>query len=299
MKPVGFPDLPSDWVEDHDRFASLDDNRSLFLNVWRKKVPTQGRALLIIHGQGEYGGRYAHFPYYLHNSIDFIAAVDLRGHGKSEGTRGHVGNFSEYISDAKAALTRFQVRLSQWTRKSEIHCMGHSMGGLIAYRMLQDDETLPIKSVSLSSPLLKLKMPVPPVKKFMAQLIRPVLGGLTMSNELDPTYISHDPEVQKAYVEDQLNHNKVTPQFFVQMLKAMDTANEYDGEFAYSVQFQVPLADPIVDPEHLQGVFARLKLKSGVDKQMATYAGFLHESFNEIGKEKAFGDLEQWILKHS
>ncbi|MCM0606128.1 MAG: alpha/beta fold hydrolase [Xanthomonadaceae bacterium] len=299
MKPSHFPDLPSDWITETDHFSSEIDSAALFMTIWRKKAPKEGRALLIVHGFGEHGGRYEHAPHYLKNSVDFIGAIDLRGHGRSQGLRGHVKSYAEYISDFKSAITRFRARLEQWAPRVELHVLGHSNGGLVVFLATQQDETLPIRSVSISSPLLQLKMQVPASKKFFASLIRPAFGAIQMTNEIDSGYLTHDSELNLLYETDQLNHNKITPQHFLEMNKAMEEASHYSKPFAYPIQFQVPLEDPIVSAEHVQKIFSELKLKPGVDKQLATYAGFFHESYNEVGKEKVFGDLEQWIRKHS
>lgn len=299
MKPSHFPDLPQDWITETDHFASEIDSAALFMTIWRKKSPKEGRALLIVHGFGEHGGRYEHAPHYLQHSVDFIGALDLRGHGRSQGLRGHVKSYDEYVSDFKSAITRFRARLEQWAPRVELHVLGHSNGGLVVFLTTQRDESLPIRSVSLSSPLLQLKMPVPPAKKFFASLIRPALGAIQMKNEIDSGYLTHDPELNRLYVTDQLNHNKITPQHFLEMNKAMETTSSYSQSYSYPIQFQVSLEDPIVSADHVQKVFTNLKLKTGVDKQLATYAGFFHEAYNEVGKENVFGDLEQWIRKHS
>jgi alpha-beta hydrolase superfamily lysophospholipase len=54
--------------------------------------------------------------------------------------------------------------------------------------------------------------------------------------------------------------------------------------------------DPIVNPEAALNFYRSLKIS---DKELKTYPGFLHESFNEIGKERVFEDLEKWINQHS
>lgn len=299
MKLKHFPELPSDWILESDHFASSKDSTGLFLNLWRKRTPKHRRALFIVHGFGEHGGRYEHAAHFLDSTVDFIGAVDYRGHGRSQGLRGHTSQFQNYVDDVRSGLIRFKSRLEQWTPHFEIHLLGHSMGGLISFLLGQQDDSLPLRSMSLSTPLLKLKMPVPPVKEFAARLIRPILGSIQMTNEIDSAWLTHDTELNSFYRADQLNHNKVTPQCFLEMNEAMEKASCYSGEFPYPVQFQIPTDDAINDPAHAQQVFAQLKLRSGVDKQLATYAGFFHESYNEIGKEKPFGDLERWILKHS
>ncbi|MFW6333886.1 MAG: alpha/beta hydrolase, partial [Desulfosalsimonas sp.] len=85
--------------------------------------------VVIAHGLGEHSGRYRSLAEIFTRSDILVTAFDHRGHGQSDGKRGHVNRFSDYILD-----------LGRVTRQSSgdnpgstpLFILGHSMGGLIA-----------------------------------------------------------------------------------------------------------------------------------------------------------------------
>jgi alpha-beta hydrolase superfamily lysophospholipase len=299
LQPKGFPPLPSGWNYEWETYPSVDGLAQIFSATYFAKNPEKGtghRALVISHGIGEHGGRYLHFPHYLRGSIDLIVAPDHRGHGRSEGLRGHVSRFTDYEDDLALAIRRLDEKLKKRFGKSEIHVLGHSMGSLIMLGMLYRHPDLPIRSATASSPLIGLRMPVPVVKKFAALAVSRIWGNLQMETELNVSYLSHDREVLETYQKDRLVHPKITPRLFLAMQASMADIVKHERPFPYPLLAIVPMDDPIVNPETALSFYRSLKIS---DKQLKTYPGFLHESFNEIGKERVFEDLETWIKLHA
>jgi lysophospholipase len=290
-----FPKLPENWSEE---FISVLDGQ-VQIRIYRSKDLSQGRLLFLVHGQSEQGDRYEHFPHYLNGTVDAIACVDLPGHGKSLGVRGHIENFDVYQN---AVLTAFKAS-TEWMKKQsgqcEAHWFGHSLGGLITLRALAAETNLDLKSVTVSAPLLDLALPVPKLKSFFGQLIEPVWGSLRLGNELHGDLVSHDPSVGAESLRNVLNHQSVTPRFFVHMMKEMPAIRNYKGPFAYPILFIVPLADQIVSWKAIYQFFADLKMKDGKVKILISFPNFAHESFNEIGKERAFNALSEWLTQNS
>lgn len=60
-------------------------------------VPTG--VVCLVHGLGEHGGRYAHVARRFNASGYAVVAVDLRGHGMSEGRRGHTPGLGTSMND--------------------------------------------------------------------------------------------------------------------------------------------------------------------------------------------------------
>jgi lysophospholipase len=290
-----FPPLPPNWTQESHLLAK----NSLHLRLYRNRDVQKGRLLFLVHGQGEQSDRYEHFPFYLDGNVDAIACIDLPGHGKSQGTRGHIENFDQYC---EAALTGFYFS-TEWMKKNagrcESHWFGHSLGGLISLRTLFKEKSLGLSSASVSSPLLALALPVPPLKKFFGELVEPILGSLKLGNELDGSLISHDSEVSKEYSLNPLNHGFVTPRFFVNLTKEMPFVQKNTGPFAYNLLLISALADKIVSARAGIEFFENLKMNSGLTKELVTFPEFYHESFNEIGKGRAFNALSSWLQRNS
>ena len=81
----------------------------------------------VIHGLGEHSGRYESFASAMAKRQFSTFAVDLRGMGKSEGTRGHVESWSEWVQDAAALVAMIQDHPSA----GEVIPVGHSFGGVV------------------------------------------------------------------------------------------------------------------------------------------------------------------------
>ena len=291
--PSGFPDIPANFEYETEVHESLDGEHAIFFNIFVKKGVVPRRAMMIIHGQGEHGGRYQHFPHYLADDYDLIVAPDLRGHGRSEGVRGHVENFDEYVDDALLAWNWLQ-------KKVPIDCkmdwFGHSMGGLISLRAFLYRQDLNADHLIISSPLIGLKVPVPAIKVVAAKVLSKFWGSLQMPTGLDAKKVSRDPNVVEAYVGDRLNHSVATPLFFFSMKAAMEDLISSDLRINEKtpILFQIAGEDEIVDAEATKTFFEAFKHE---DKKLIVYPGLYHEIYNELVKEDVFDDLKKWIHK--
>ncbi len=294
--PKGFPGIPDHWSSIFETFPSSDRAIQLSWMMHSVKKDPSFKVLLVVHGLGEHAGRYLHFPHYLQTTVGSVCCLDHRGHGRSEGPRGHVDSFDQYTSDVALAIQRLDEIFQVQFGRSEIHLLGHSLGGLIALRTLHLWPDLPVFSATFSAPLLGVKLPVPWVKKTLGQILSKFWGSFQMSSELDAALLSHDPNVTKAYRSDYWVHQKITPRFFTEMTAAMaDTLSRSSG-LKVPAQFLVPMQDQIVDSEMTIQYFEKLQLK---DKRLKTYPEFFHEPFNEVGKDQVFEDLKQWIQIHT
>ncbi len=64
------------------------DGLHLFAQEWAPDGELTG-LICLVHSLGEHSGRYAHMAEYFSNNGLGMISYDLRGHGKSEGQRGH------------------------------------------------------------------------------------------------------------------------------------------------------------------------------------------------------------------
>ncbi|MCM2323047.1 MAG: lysophospholipase [Oligoflexia bacterium] len=260
----------------------------------QKPLTRPPRVLVVSHGLGEHGGRYLHLPHFLAGAVDAVFCVDHRGHGRSEGLRGHVDRFDSYCDDLGLAIRRVAERYG--SGGAEIHVLGHSLGGLIALRTLLNEPELPVRSLILSAPLLGIRVEVPFVKKMAAVTLSKLWGSLQLLNELEPGDLTHDPAVSEAYVADRLVHKKITPRLFSEMVATIDKTRKKDSGLAQPLLLLIPAEDRITDAAAATAFFHGLKHE---DKQLKTYPGFFHEALNEVGKEKVFQDLSAWILRNA
>ncbi len=251
-------------------------------------VPGVMRDVMVVaHGLGEHSGRYKNLVNHFVPKGVGIYALDHRGHGLSSGIRGHVQSFLNYRDD----LAAFVNKVLEETGKKKIILVGHSMGGVVAtsYSLRHPDK---ISRLILSSPGLQPHKLPSKLKETAAKVLARLMPTLLMANELDATQVSRDAEVVKAYVNDPLVHDRVSPKFYVEFL------NETARLIREASRLSVPLLllqagqDRLVDPGTNKNFFSRV----GSDrKQMKVYEDLYHELFNEPEKDQVFSDMEAWL----
>ena len=265
------------------------------IKIFYRHYPTEvERArLVIVHGLGEHSGRYANVVEAMLSLGVSVWALDHRGHGQSDGKRGHILNFSQYLSDLHLMVKRVREGLPA---ERKCFLLGHSMGGLIVLLFNQRFPDL-TEGVIVSSPALGMVFDVPRTKKILGLLMSYIWPSLTMSNELDVTKISHDPEVINAYSNDPLVHDRVSARFFTEFLSAMESAHQNAIAIRVPILMQVAGDDYLVNADSSIRFFEKLDIK---DKTLRLYNGMYHEIYNETGDEKqrALGDLHDWLERH-
>jgi alpha-beta hydrolase superfamily lysophospholipase len=301
--PAHFPKLPDFWTCEPEHLKSADGSLMLFINHFHTQdlFPiVQGKAvrvILLLHGFWEHSGRYAHVPFYLEKYLpgkfQSLVALDHRGHGKSEGVRGHVEDFDDFIKDAAQAVEWIKNKFSASVSASgssnvEIHLLGHSMGGLVALRLSLLHPEIGFKSIVLSAPALGIKVQAPVVKKLAAQVLTHFWGSLQMDAEFDPTLLSKDPSVAKTYAADRLVHTKITPRFFMEFNKKILETRNLTQTRQVPALFLIPSLDGVIDPETTREYFSRYQ---NPNKELLELENLKHEIFNEVEKEQVFEKL--------
>jgi alpha-beta hydrolase superfamily lysophospholipase len=134
-------------------------------------------------------------------------------------------------------------------------------------------------------------MPVPAVKRALGLAMNKVWGSLQIDSGLNPEHVSHDPAVVRAYIDDPLNHSKVTPRFFESFVQEMDTVK--NG--AAKIRADLPLCLFIPGDDRICSRTEMLAFASTrpLETHVYEYPGFFHEIFNETGKERAFEDWQK------
>jgi alpha-beta hydrolase superfamily lysophospholipase len=257
------------------------------------KADPEKALMIIAHGLGEHSGRYLNVIKMLVPKGITVFAPDFRGHGKSEGKRGHVLSFGDYLDDLSAMFG-----VAEKGKKPGVKCflLGHSMGGLIAinYAIGKQDT---IDGLIISSPSLGVAVKVPAVKAVLGKAMSSLWPGLSLNNELDASKISHDEKVVAAYKNDPLVHDRVTARWFTEFLSAMENANNRAPEIKKPFLMQIAGDDHLVNASASKAFFEKLSSK---DKTLHVYDGFYHESYNEKEEKRkvAIDDLENWMGAH-
>lgn len=262
------------------------DGLALNVHVWRVPQPTA--EILISHGHGEHAGRYAHVATHLNAQGWNVIAPDHRGHGKSEGVRGHTPTWSQYVADLHQVATTLASPLIPRA------LIGHSMGGLIAVSYaLEHGDTL--RALVLSGPLLGLAFKVPTVKAIAGRVLSALLPSFTLPTGLDSKAISRDATVVAAYESDPLVHDKASARWFTEMLKALEEAHARGSSLRMPVLLFHGGADRLTDIEGSRRFFARL---TAAARHFKEWPGLYHEILNEPEKERVLDEMTAWLRPH-
>ncbi|HOW92533.1 MAG TPA: lysophospholipase [Anaerolineaceae bacterium] len=246
--------------------------------------------LFIVHGLGEYVGRYTNVINYFVPSGYAIYGVDHIGHGKSGGEREMLAKFEDYTEP----LNTFYKMVAGWQPGKPIVIYGHSLGGLITSFYLLENQAK-FKAAVISAAGVK----VPDNISGTTVLLGKVLSTLAPKAGilgLDTTYLSHDQTVVDTYNADPLVfHGKTPARLAAEMLRAMKIVSSTAQKITLPVFILHGSGDKIVDPAASEMLYEKVGSK---DKTLKIYEGLYHEVHNEPEREVMFKDLEDWLQTH-
>jgi alpha-beta hydrolase superfamily lysophospholipase len=266
------------------------DGTKLRATAW--EVDSPSACVLWVHGFAEYRTRYDEFARYLNGLKYSFVALDLRGHGDSEGKRGFIRSFDEYLADLSAL-----VDWSKGMAPAPLVLGAHSMGGLVLARYLERGEfSRPVEAAVFSGPFMGVGMPVPAWKQKLGAFMSKIIPGLSIPSGLDPALISTDKELVQAYASDPKIFKIATARWFTEILKAQDKAIAEAGRIRLPVLLCQGLGDQVVS------VAAGRRFYDGLGSEDRTYQGFeglYHEILNEVrpAREQVYATFGNWLKK--
>jgi alpha-beta hydrolase superfamily lysophospholipase len=265
--------------------ASGTGGIELFWRLWAPENPWA--SLFLIHGLGEHSGRYDNIARRIGEEGVSVFSFDLRGHGRSAGTRGDVLLFSHFLEDL---VEMEEVQRREVSGNGKRFLLGHSLGGLIALRHLQ---ALPkaYDGGIFSAPWLRSAQPAW-IRAFGRGLGR-ILPSQPLPSGLGSGRLTRDPEMAAIWRDDPLIHTRVTGRLFREAERAQGEVLA-DGSLLEGLPllFLVPQKDPVVDSS------VTVTFAGGVtemDVRVEILEGRLHEAFNDLGREEVFDIVAAWL----
>ena len=262
----------------------------IFFQKW---IADKAKAVIIlVHGLGEHSGRYENLLKGFADKKVSIFAIDHRGHGKSDGKKGHIDSFMDYVYDLKL----FLEFIKEENKGLPVIIYGHSLGGVIAakYAMTYPDD---LSMLVISSPGFAPAFKIPVWKSKTATFFSSRISSLTVPSGLKASDISHDKDVVAAYENDPLVHNKVSARFFVEFVRAGQECLNNAGSIKKPLLVFAGKDDHIADYKAAEKFF---NAASSALKKMFLFEGLYHETINETPaeKEKVLNEVTGWILKN-
>ena len=255
----------------------------LLLNFYHWEPENAKAAIVISHGWSEHAGRYQNIAKWFNEQGYAVYALDHRGHGKSEGKRGHVRRWSDYARDLE--LLRSMVQYEKQ------YLLGHSMGGMVGIVHALDYPEQ-FSAMALSSPASDISIPVPKIKQFLGNAMSAWLPRLTIANDIDPNVVSSDPKVVEDYVADPFTHGKVTTRWFSEYIKTIERVKQEARQISTPLAIWHGEGDALVEPWVSEDFFKRLSTPH-CKRQLVADA--LHEILLEPSWPETAQDIKKWL----
>lgn len=271
--------------------------RDLFFRCWLPtKTASEARAILIlIHGAGEHSGYYMDLAPICQQHQLIYVTPDLRGFGQSGGTRGHVNRFDEYLED----LHYLVQRICTWFPDKPVFLAGHSLGGLVVIRYVQEYKT-GIRGGIISAPALGLRFHLPYMCKKAVELVswvRPTLPinavSLAMRLRHLPWFQFLRPDPNKLK-QDPYSTFHYTPRWLRELLQNGSLA------LANVVRYVLPTLcvyfeqDPIIDSTLIRQFYEAINTEK---KACIALPERSHDLRSHPEKPKIFQTMLQWMTE--
>jgi alpha-beta hydrolase superfamily lysophospholipase len=255
----------------------------------RRSKQQGGAVVAIMHGYGEHCRRYDELASYLVHKGHAVCLLDARGHGRSQGQRGYVRHFDEYVEDFLVFLERVRAQ----HRGRPLYVLGHSNGALVALRaILRGLEG--VHGLVLTGPLLGLQARRKAVPDPLARLLSRLLPWLPLPNGIRAEDLTHDPALLAARGQDRWVHAFATPRWYWAMTLAAREVLAAAPRLALPMLIVQGELDTFVDPALVADFYARV---GSADKQLVVRPGERHEVLNETGRAELFRRIAAWLKR--
>lgn len=172
------------------------------------QVSNPACAVCLIHGIGEYAGRYERVAAAMNQQGIAVISMDLRGHGLSFGTRGHCAPRKEILMDIDDLISYAEKQYPE----TPMILYGHSMGGNIAmdYRKRGKDNHK-LHGFIISAPWVELVRSVSGLLYLTVRGLAKLFPSATISSGVSEKELGNKKSVGN-YDKDPLNHKRISLQ---------------------------------------------------------------------------------------
>lgn len=267
----------------HEEFEGKDGIK-LFLRTWRPTQPARA-VVVIVHGFKAHSGLYEWAGPQLVAQGFAVYALDLRGHGRSEGERLYVDKFSDFTEDVHRLVLLAKSR----DPGLPVFMLAHSAGGVIAcgYALEHQAELAGLVCESFAH-----EVPAPDFALAILKGISYVAPHVHVL-KLDDDAFSRDPAFVAQMKADPLIERAGYP---AQTVAEMVRADERLKREFPRITLPVFILHGTEDKVTLASGSQRFADTAGSrDKTLKLYEGHFHDLLNDHGKEAVMADIVAWI----
>lgn len=243
----------------------------------------------LVHGFGEHVERYHHVAQAFNEHGYAMIGYDRRGHGKSEGKRGHTTGLDAFLDEIGELIRQAEQRYP-----GVPVCMyGHSQGGNLTLNYVLRRKPS-IRGVIVTGAWVQLAKELPGFVKSILRGIKSFYPSFTATVPLYPELISSIPEEAQKYADDPLNHGKMTAATAVTMTDAASYLDQYASLFPVPLLMMHGGEDGIIAKGPSRQFSERIK----GDVVFKEFPGQAHEIHNDRMWEEVKATAMNWIEGH-
>jgi alpha-beta hydrolase superfamily lysophospholipase len=248
------------------------------IRVYRWDADQPRYVAVLVHGYGEHAGRYVHVAQGLVGDGAVVYAADYPGHGRSDGERALITDVDDFSADTGRVI----AHATEEHPDLPIALIGHSLGGIVATRFAQQHGDQ-LSALVLSGPAIGGN---------------PDILGLVALPELpevpiDPSWLSRDPEVGRAYAEDELVwHGPFKRPTLEAFVAAVDQVAGGGSLGSLPTLWIHGEHDPLAPLAQAREAIDRVR---GDHLEERIYPEARHEIFNETNRDEVLRDVLTFI----
>jgi len=270
-----------------EKFILNSSAKKIFIREWETKGQPK-KNILIIHGLGEHSGRYKEFAeFYIEKGIG-VYALDLQGHGKSMGKRGHIKSFEEYLDSVENSLIFIRKKFLD----TPIILFGHSLGGLIALNFLIERESKEIDKSIISSPWIETAIKIPSYLLLIHKVLHKIFPSLQLHNNLVTQHLSKDKNVIDDYEKDPLVHDRISLNLFSEIIKTIDNVIKKSSRIKLETLLYHGENDKIISHKGTKKIASLIP-----NNKFILFEDIYHEPHNDNEKDLVFKQMIEFINK--
>ncbi len=262
------------------------DNINLFGQCWLPEGETKA-VINLIHGIGEHSTRYALMAEYYTEKGIAIYAIDYRGHGKSEGKRGHTPEYESLMKDIDI-LMEYSAKDNSCKK---IFIYGHSLGGNLVLNYVLRRQPK-ITGVIASGPWLKLAFEPSKFDVALGGFVKKIYPAFTQKTKFELSDFSRNEANNTTYEKDDLVHGLISVSLFFGAREAAKWALDNANKMPVPLLLMHGSADKMTSPDGSK------EFASKTDKaEIKIWDGFYHEIHNEKENQQVYDWVINWIEK--
>jgi alpha-beta hydrolase superfamily lysophospholipase/SAM-dependent methyltransferase len=264
---------------------TADDGACLHYKTWNVQGAT--RALVLIHRGHEHADRWDPVIPSLEMPGTAIYAWEARGHGQSEGRRGHATGFMQYVRDLDTFFRHLQATHGLAPDRTVV--VAHSVGAVIAATWVHDFAPR-IAGLVLATPAFNVNLIVPGALTNI-RLMQKLKPDATIKSYVRGSWLTRDTQAAATYDADTAISKDISAKILVELF---DTGKRVTSDAAVMDR---PLllfsagADRVVKREAIDAFYDNYGSEQKVHLSLKDAR---HAIFHDLCRDEATGAIRRF-----